>query len=175
MGYMTVRLAGRSVVINPVRLRKLPDLRLGDITDSTWRVWRRRPSISYDDATAVAHGLTVPVTTAWESTTSTTLLADGKHVTGVLVTAATEQYFAIRSLTIERGRPFTAQEVQVGSPVAVIGWELADKLFQGVDPIGREVKLFALPYRVVGVVEKQGNLFGFSLDKFAVVPATSDL
>jgi putative ABC transport system permease protein len=57
----------------------------------------------------------------------------------------------------------------------VIGWELADKLFSGVDPVGREIKLFSIPYRVVGVVEKQGNLFGLSLDKFAVVPATSDL
>lgn len=37
------------------------------------------------------------------------------------------------------------------------------------------MKLFSIPYRVIGVVEKQGNLFGFSLDKFAVVPATSDL
>ena len=173
--YMTDRFAGTILGINTFRLRQFPDVQLGDITDSTWRVWRRRPRISYDDATAVARGLTVPVTTAWESTTSTTLLAGGKHVTSVLVTAATDQYFAIRSLAVARGRPFTAQEVQAGAPVAVIGWELADKLFQGVDPIGREVKLFTLPYRVVGVVEKQGNLFGFSLDKFAVVPATSDL
>jgi putative ABC transport system permease protein len=96
-------------------------------------------------------------------------------VAGVQASATTEQYFAIRSFTIARGRPFTAQEVQSGAPVAVIGWELADKLFEGADPLGREVKLFSLPYRVIGVVEKQGNLFGFSLDKFAVVPATSDL
>src|SRR5258707_10539186 len=102
--YMTDRFAGTLLGINTFRLRQFPDVQLGDITDSTWRVWRRRPRISYDDATAVAHGLTVPVTTAWESTTSTTLLADGKPVTGELVTAATELYFAIRSLTIERGR-----------------------------------------------------------------------
>jgi putative ABC transport system permease protein len=91
------------------------------------------------------------------------------------VTAATEQYFAIRSLTVEFGRPFTLQEVQVGAPVVVLGHELAEKLFEGQDPIGREVKIFDLPYRVIGVVEKQGNLFGISLDKFAVAPASSDL
>ena len=58
-------------------------------------------------------------------------------------------------------------------PVLVLGHELADKLFEGQDPLGREVKIFDLPYRVIGVVERQGNLFGMSLDKFAVAPAAS--
>jgi len=72
-------------------------------------------------------------------------------------------------------RAFTAQEVQVGLPVLVLGYDLADKLFEGQDPIGREVKIFDIPYRIIGVVEKQGNLFGLSLDKFAVAPATAPL
>jgi putative ABC transport system permease protein len=55
----------------------------------------------------------------------------------------------------------------------VLGYELAEKLFEGQDPIGREVKVFDLPYRVIGVVEKQGNLFGLSLDKFVVAPANA--
>src|SRR6266567_4715268 len=38
-----------------------------------------------------------------------------------------------------------------------------------------DVKIFDLPYRVIGVVEKQGNLFGLSLDKFAVAPASAPL
>jgi len=59
--------------------------------------------------------------------------------------------------------------------VVVLGHELADKLFEGQDPIGREVKIFDVPYRVIGVVEKQGNLFGLSLDKFAVAPASAPL
>src|SRR3989454_6508445 len=81
----------------------------------------------------------------------------------------------IRSLRVEQGRAFTAQEVEAGMPVLVLGHELADKLFEGQDPIGREVKIFQLPYRVIGVVEKQGNLFGLSLDKFAVAPASAPL
>ena len=89
--------------------------------------------------------------------------------------AATERYFEIRSLTIEQGRAFTAQEVQAGLPVLVLGHDLAEKLFEGRDPIGGEVKIFDIPYHVIGVVEKQGNLFGLSLDKFAVAPATAPL
>jgi putative ABC transport system permease protein len=57
----------------------------------------------------------------------------------------------------------------------VLGHDLADKLFERQDPIGAEVKLFDIPYRVIGVVEKQGNLFGLSLDKFVVAPASAPL
>src|SRR5437588_718134 len=53
--------------------------------------------------------------------------------------------------------------------------QFPDKLFEDEDPIGREVKIFQLPYRVIGVVEKQGNLFGLSLDKFVVAPASAPL
>jgi putative ABC transport system permease protein len=173
--YMTDKFAGTILGVNTFRLRQFPDVQIGNVTDSTWRVWRRRPQITYEDAAAVAAGLHVPVTTAWESGGGATLFAEGRQVAGVQVTAATAPYFAIRSLTIARGRPFTPQEVAVGAPVVVLGSELADKLFEGRDPLGREVKMFDLPYRVIGVVEKQGNLFGMSLDKFAVAPATADV
>jgi putative ABC transport system permease protein len=46
-------------------------------------------------------------------------------------------------------------------------------MFEGRDPIGREVRINGIPYRVVGVVAKQGNLFGLSLDNFVIAPATS--
>src|SRR6059036_1726216 len=173
--YMTDKFAGTILGVNTFRLRQFPDVQLGNITDSTWRVWRRRPRVTYDDAQAVARGVTIPVLAAWESSTRAALTAGRRQARDVLVTAATELYFDIRSLGLEQGRAFTGQEVQSGVPVVVLGHELADKLFEGQDPIGREVTVFDLPYRVIGVVEKQGNLFGLSLDKFAVAPATAPL
>ena len=173
--YMTDKFAGTILGVNTFRLRQFPDVQLGNVTDSTWRVWRRRPRVTYEDAQAVMRGVTIPVSAAWESTTRAVLTAGRRQAKDVAVTAATELYFEIRSLALERGRAFTAQEVEAGVPVLVLGYELADKLFEGQDPIGREVKIFDLPYRVIGVVEKQGNLFGLSLDKFAVAPATAPL
>src|SRR6266705_1419463 len=173
--YMTDKFAGTILGVNTFRLRQFPDVQLGNVTDSTWRVWRRRHRVSYEDAQAVMRGVTVPVLAAWESSTRTTLVAGRKQAKDVAVTAATELYFDIRALPVEQGRPFSGQEVQAGVPVLVLGHELADKLFEGQDPIGREVRIFGLPYRVIGVVEKQGNLFGLSLDKFAVAPASAPL
>jgi len=173
--YMTDKFAGTILGVNTFRLRQFPDVQLGNVTDSTWRVWRRRPRVTYEDAQAVARGVTIPVLAAWESNTRAALTAGRKQAKDVQVTAATELYFDIRSLRVEQGRAFTAQEVEAGMPVLVLGHELADKLFEGQDPIGRAVKIFQLPYRVIGVVEKQGNLFGLSLDKFAVAPASAPL
>src|SRR5437899_513751 len=173
--YMTDKFAGTILGVNTFRLRQFPDVQFGNVTDSTWRVWRRRPRVTYEDAQAVMRGVTIPVSAAWESSTRAALTAGRRQAKDVEVTAATELYFEIRALELERGRAFTAQEVQAGVPVLVLGHELADKLFEGQDPIGREVKIFDLPYRVIGVVEKQGNLFGLSLDKFAVAPATAPL
>src|SRR6266699_1656497 len=143
--YMTDKFAGTILGVNTFRLRQFPDVQLGNVTDSTWRVWRRRPRVSYEDAQAVMRGVTVPVLAAWESSTRTTLVAGRKQAKDVAVTAATELYFDIRALPVERGRPFTGQEVQAGVPVLVLGHELA------------------------------GNLFGLSLDKFAVAPASAPL
>ena len=173
--YMTDKFAGTILGVNTFRLRQFPDVQLGNVTDSMWRVWRRRPRVTYEDAQAVVRGVTVPVFAAWESSTRTALTAGRMTAKDVQVTAATERYFEIRSLDLERGRAFTEQEVQAGASVVVLGHELADKLFEGQDPLDREVKLFDLPYRVIGVVEKQGNLFGLSLDKFAVAPANAPL
>src|SRR6266478_1535367 len=173
--YMTDKFAGTILGVNTFRLRQFPDVQLGNVTDSTWRVWRRRPRVTYEDAQAVMRGVTIPVSAAWESSTRAALTAGRRQAKDVEVTAATELYFEIRSLGLERGRAFTAQEVQAGVPVLVLGHELADKLFEGQDPLGREAKIFDLPYRVIGVVEKQGNLFGLSLDKFAVAPASAPL
>src|SRR5437588_11693079 len=94
--YMTDKFAGTLLGVNTFRLRQFPDVQLGNVTDSMWRVWRRRPRVSYDDAQAVMHGVTVPVLAAWESSTRTTLVAGHQHAEDGEVTAATELYFDLR-------------------------------------------------------------------------------
>src|SRR6267378_2682047 len=150
--YMTDKFAGTLLGVNTFRLRQFPDVQIGNVTDSMWRSWLRRPRVTYEDAQAVMRGVRVPVLAAWESSTRAKLVAGRREAKDVQVTAATDLYFEIRSLALEEGRAFTAQEVQAGVPVLVLGHDLADKLFEGQDAIGAEVKIFDLPYRVIGVV-----------------------
>jgi putative ABC transport system permease protein len=170
--YMTDEVAGNFLGANTFQLRRYTDFNAGNIPRETWREWRRRPRISYDDARAAAAGITVPAVTAWEST-SGARVSYGDRSAGIRVIGATEDYFELRDWQIEYGRAFSVQEVRSGQPVAVLGSKAAEGLFEGLDPLGREIDIRGLPYRVIGLVESQGEIFGFSLDEFVVAPALS--
>jgi len=172
--YMTDKFAGTIIGVNPFHLRRRPPI-TRNISDSTWRAWARRPRITFGDAEAVTSAITVPVTTAWQSSDQATVETGAKKVLSVDITGATERYFDIKNLKIANGRAFTAQEVRSGVPVIVLGEEVALKLFPDRDPIGKQVRIGGQPYRVIGVVAHQGKLFGFSLDRFAVAPARSPI
>jgi putative ABC transport system permease protein len=92
-----------------------------------------------------------------------------------LVAAVSAEYFFIKNLAVERGRVFTEQEEMVGAPVVVIGKETADTYFPSVDPLGKEIRLEGLPFRVIGVLEKQGSTFGLSMDRQVIGPFHSDM
>src|SRR6266511_2490405 len=78
--YMTDKFAGTLLGVNTFRVRQFPDVQLGNVTDSMWRTWMRRPRITYEDAQAVMRGVTVPVLAAWESSTRAALVA-GRRIT----------------------------------------------------------------------------------------------
>ena len=97
----------------------------------------------------------------------------GKTAKDIEVMGADAAYFGIKNYDLSTGRAFSQQEVRTGATVVVIGDLLAERLFESVDPLGKDVLIGGLPYRVIGVVAKQGTLFGISMDKFVVVPFES--
>src|SRR3989454_9747953 len=62
--YMTDKFAGTILGVNTFRLRRFPDVEVGNVTDSMGKSWLRRPRITYDDVQAVRGGVTEPVLTA---------------------------------------------------------------------------------------------------------------
>ena len=172
--YMTDKFAGTLVGVNTFHLRRSPNVNF-NVEDSVWRSWRRRPRIKFGDADAVTQGLTVPVVTAWYSEDRGPVEYSGKVAKDITLEGATERYFDIMNLKIAQGRAFTHEESKAGANVVVMGWDLAQKLFVNVNPLGHTVRIHGIPYRVIGVVERQGNLLGMSLDKFVVAPAISPI
>ncbi|HET9293970.1 MAG TPA: ABC transporter permease [Gemmatimonadales bacterium] len=171
--YMEDQFANRLVGLNTFQLRQRPSITTGNVPDDVWRSWFRRPRISYADAEYVKERLTVPATFAMFCQDRMTLSYGGKIAKDIDLIGTEETYFQIKNYEIVNGRAFSAQEVRAARPVVVIGDLVAEKLFAGVDPVGKEVRISGLPYRVIGVVAKQGNLFGFSMDKFAIMPYTA--
>jgi putative ABC transport system permease protein len=73
----------------------------------------------------------------------------------------------------EAGRLISQMEIDRNRPVTVLGWAVADKLFGSLDPLDRIIKIRGQHFRVVGVSEKKGSVFGNSQDEFAIVPLGS--
>src|SRR5260370_22546831 len=101
--YTTDKFAGTLLGVNSFGLRQFPDVHFGNVTDSTWRIWRRRPRVTDDDAQAVVRGGMVPVLRAWESSTRTTLVAGRKPAKNDDGPPAHELYFDHRPLGFRRG------------------------------------------------------------------------
>jgi putative ABC transport system permease protein len=171
--YMEDQFANRLVGLNTFQLRQRPSITTGNVPDDVWRSWFRRPRISYADAEYVKERLTVPATFAMFCADRMILSYGGKIAKDIDLVGTEATYFQIKNYEVVNGRAFSQQEVRAARPVVVIGDLVAEKLFAGVDPVGKEVRIAGLPYRVIGVVAKQGTLFGLSMDKFAIMPYTA--
>ena len=80
------------------------------------------------------------------------------------------------NLKIARGRYFSDAEMTSGAPVAVIGDEIAGKLFENSDPLGKTIKIQGYKFLIIGVYEKTGqDMFGTSMDKRIHIPNTKAL
>jgi putative ABC transport system permease protein len=174
--YIEQDFAGKFLGVNTFNLRKYPDLQTGDVTEATWREWQRRPPITVQDADAVREAL--PADARWAIQDVRWVDAQSDLTRGgpqVIAQAVTVDYFAIKDLAVSKGRVFSAMEDALGAPVIVIGSEVASHYFPNLDPVGRTLKMDGLPFRVIGVLEKQGSALGFPFDQQVFGPFHSPM
>ena len=76
------------------------------------------------------------------------------------VSGVTPSYFELNTLLPVYGDLLTQQDVDTRARVAVLGWEAAERLFEGEFPIGRDVRVGGVSYEVVGVLEEKGGFAG---------------
>ncbi len=170
--YVENDFAAKIIGVNTFTFRRRPNFN-PNTTDDQWREFQRRPRIYVADALLVRSVL--PTGNKAAIVNQSFLYASSKlsRPRQVQAIATEASYFDIKKLVVESGRAFSAQEVGAGAKVIVIGTDVADHLFNGLDPLGREVRIGGMPYTVIGVLEKQGSVFGFSLDRQAIVPWTT--
>ncbi|HET9438900.1 MAG TPA: ABC transporter permease [Longimicrobiales bacterium] len=171
--YMEEDFARQVWGLNTLMVRRFPSVNM-ESDPEVWREMMRRPRITFDDADYIKRNLSVPALIAEESEGGGKLQGpDGAEVDNVWFKGVSVDFFKIHDYEIERGRVFTAPEDRMSAPVVVLGAEAADKLFGALDPIGRSVKIEGIPFQIIGILKKQGTLFGMSLDNQAIAPAHS--
>ncbi len=89
------------------------------------------------------------------------------------VTGTTITYFPIRNFEVEKGRPFTENEVNGRARVAVLGPVTVENLFGTEDPLEKTIKIKGINFKVVGVLKGKGDQGWFNPDDQAIVPYTT--
>jgi len=98
--------------------------------------------------------------------------AGRRRLGGVEVTGYTANVDSMLNLDLDAGRFFNPTEEEHATAVAIIGADLKDELFPGIDPIDRTLYVHGYPMRVIGVQKRLGNMMGQARDKVLFVPIT---
>jgi putative ABC transport system permease protein len=130
------------------------------------------PDVSYDEYQYIKKN--VPNTKAVSFTLNvprTAIKYEENSISNVDVGAITHEYYDIESLQIAEGRFFNEAESNSGTPVIVLGDEIAKTLFSSSSPLGKKIRLYGRKFTVIGVLKKEGSgLFGESKDTTVLLP-----
>jgi len=130
------------------------------------------PDVTYEEYQYIKKN--VPNTKAVSFTLnvpSTAIKYEENSISNIDVGAITHEYYDIESLQIAEGRFFNEAESNSGTPVIVLGDEIAKTLFSSSNPLGKKVRLYGRKFTVIGVLKKEGSgLFGESKDTAVLLP-----
>jgi putative ABC transport system permease protein len=131
---------------------------------------RNNPLLTMREANAVRNFGDNIVSVMGSATRPATVSYGTTEMENIPTTGVTSEYANFSNYNAEQGRMMTATEVERSRPVAIIGWDVADRLFGETNPIDKTVRIAGIQFRVVGVSRKRGAAFGQPQDGFAVIP-----
>jgi putative ABC transport system permease protein len=173
--YVRENIAASVVGTNAFQVRRTP-IQIGFFDDEAWDRIRRRPRITREDAERVAAALpdaeAVAMVSGWPTPQADVVYGD-RTVGDVLIWGVTAPYQVVQDYRFDAGRPLTDIDVRERRYVAVIGADVAEKLFPTVDPIGKPVRILGERFTVVGTVARKGRVLGQSFDGFVMLPLTT--
>lgn len=135
------------------------------------RLFGQAATLTLEDAAAIA--ATSPFISQLSPFSSKTFPIRYEKVVlkGILVSGVAANYPAIRNFGISEGSFFSESDNRNAARVAVLGKEVADKLFAGQNPLGRHILIYRVPCQVIGVMEEKGvDISGANQDNQIFIP-----
>jgi len=115
------------------------------------------PAVSTGDYQAILNRSTKAATTSLRIDQAGTVKYKKNLVTESMIWAVAPEFENIRSFDIEKGRYFSPEELSSGKNVAIIGTDLAEKLFGKSEPVGKQIMISGKKTNVIGVFKKEGK------------------
>jgi putative ABC transport system permease protein len=135
-----------------------------------WLNMYKRPKITIAEADTLAQQLTFADAVAPTADDEDAVKYKTRSASSVDIIGTTEAYLQTSGVDVEEGRFLTMADAEGGQPVCVIGNDVATNLFRTDPPLGERIKIEDQSFLVVGVLKKQGTMFGFSLDNRVIIP-----
>ncbi len=141
----------------------------GSDTEEEWRKIQTRPRLTIEQAGRLERDLTMASAVAPLAFDQRLIKYEKRSANGVQIVGATDQLLQTGGISISEGRFLSAAEADGGRPVCVIGSTVATNLFVRESPLGKKVLIGQRPFEVIGILEKQGDMFG-QFDNQAIIP-----
>lgn len=132
--------------------------------------YRNRKDITEHQAEQLMKLSTVSQAISYSVGTSRNVKFGSEMVKGVRIVGTSDGYQETSNAFPEFGRFLIESDIKHRRNICVLGWDVADKLFENVNPLGKRIKVGGHHFLVVGILEKKGSIFGFSLDEVVIVP-----
>jgi len=171
--YVTENLTGAMIGTNAFQVRRNP-ISVGLLDDEQVKAISKRPLISEDDAAVLQQALpdaqAVSLQSGWPTPLSIVAYRN-RTVGDVLVFGVTPPYQVVQDFRLFAGDPLTDPDIRERRPVVILGYDIADKLFdQPASAVGRKVRVAGREVAVKGVIAKKGRVLGQSFDGFILLP-----
>jgi len=134
-----------------------------------WQYWNR-PMPQYREYLAIKEQSQLSEVVAFYAFSQRTLKYKNNSASDVLICGATSEFEQVQDSEIGAGRFFTQFEFEASRNLVVIGFNIADKLFQMDDPIGKQIKIKGHKATIIGVLKREGSSMFGSMDDYVVVP-----
>lgn len=139
------------------------------------REWRNRKDITVDQAYRLKGLLTQAMYVGAEQWQFGKVIKYGNNETNpnISVAGITTDAMKTNNWNVEYGRDFIETDIQYSTNVCLLGYDVADKIFGQINPVGLMARVDGKPMKVIGVLERQPAMFGSSRDDFIVMPITT--
>jgi putative ABC transport system permease protein len=146
--------------------------RVGFITsqEEEERARRRNPIITRADAEAISNFSEHIDAVMAEMSMSANIVFGDTELESTQIRGVSADFAEFSGFDPAIGRIPSRLEVERNRPVVFLGWDTAENLFKGRNPLDQIIMIRGRHFRVVGVAEQKGSVFGNSQDEFAVVP-----
>lgn len=136
-----------------------------------WWKYINRPIPKMWEAEKIKESANTVENAVFCASSSQTISCENKSLDNIAIILIPFDYNLIKPLDIEVGRYFSQLECMSGNNVAIIGHSIAEKIFEGSDPIGNDIKVSGKKSKIIGVLKKTGGaMFDDGMDNAVIIP-----